>query len=63
MVIALCLLAGLAALLGMSSVALALLPTMGLGLAGLVVALGFGAVSLGAGLGAAVLAFGQERRA
>ena len=53
--IALCLLAGFAALAGLSSAAAVLL--LGLGLAGLVASLGFGVVALGAGLWAAVLAF------
>ncbi|WP_270935061.1 hypothetical protein [Falsiroseomonas oryzae] len=53
--ILLSLLAGFAALAGLSSAAAVLL--LGLGLTGLVAALGFGVVSLGAGLWAAVLAF------
>ena len=53
--IALCLVAGFSALAGLSSVVAVLL--LGLGLAGLVMALGFGVVALGAGLWAAVLAF------
>jgi hypothetical protein len=53
--IALCLLAGFAALAGLSSAAAVLI--FGLGLAGLAVALGCGIVALGAGLWAAVLAF------
>ena len=63
MLIALCLLAGFTALLGMSTVALALVPAAGMGLAGIGAAAGFGAVSLAAGLGAAVLALAKERRA
>lgn len=63
MLIALCILAAGSALLGMSTVALALVPAAGLGLLGLSAAAGFAIVSLGAGLGAAMLALGQERRA
>lgn len=55
MLIALCLLAGFAALAGLSSAAAVLL--LGLGMMGLVVALGCGVVALGAGLWAAALAF------
>lgn len=58
--IALCLLAGFAALAGLSSVVAVLL--LGLGASGLVAALGFGVVALGAGLGAAALAFGGPPR-
>ncbi|MBU8539331.1 hypothetical protein [Falsiroseomonas tokyonensis] len=61
MLLALCILAGSTALLGMASVALTLLPALGMGLAGLSAAAGFGLVSLAAGVGAAVLALGQER--
>jgi hypothetical protein len=63
MLIALCILATVSALLGMSTVALALVPTAGIGLTGLSAAAGFAVVSLGAGLAAAMLALGQERRA
>jgi hypothetical protein len=55
LLIALCLLAGFAALVGMSSVAAVLL--LGLGMAGLMVAAGAGALAMGAGVWAAVLAF------
>lgn len=55
--VALCMIAGFAALAGMSSVLAVLL--MGLGLSGLFAATGFGAVALVAGLWAAVLAFGR----
>jgi hypothetical protein len=61
--IALCLLAGFTALAGMSTVALALVPALGIGLLGIAAAAGFGVVSLGAGLGAAVLALARERDA
>ncbi|WP_439596405.1 hypothetical protein [Falsiroseomonas sp.] len=61
MMVALCILAGSTALLGMSSVALSLVPALGMGLAGLGAAAGFGLVSLVAGLAAALLALGQER--
>lgn len=63
MLIALCLLAGFTALAGMSTVALALVPALGFGLAAIVTAAGFGVVSLGAGLGAAVIALAKERAA
>jgi hypothetical protein len=53
--IALCLLAGFAALAGLSSAAAVLL--LGLGTIGLVASLGFGVVALGAAIWAAVLAF------
>jgi hypothetical protein len=53
--IALCLLAGFAALAGLSSAAAVLL--LGLGTAGLLASLGCGVVALGAALWAAVLAF------
>ena len=56
MLIALCLLAGFAALAGLSSAAAVLL--FGIGAPGLVAALGFGAVALGA----ALLAFGGPPR-
>jgi hypothetical protein len=56
LLIVLCLLAGFAALAGLSSAAAVLL--FGLGLMGLVAALGFGVVAVGAALWAAVLAFG-----
>ncbi len=59
MLIALCLLAGFAALAGLSSAAAVLL--LGLGMAGLIAALGFGVVALGAGLWAAFLAFAPSR--
>jgi hypothetical protein len=55
--IALCLLAGFAALAGLSSAVAVLV--FGLGVAGLAAALGCGPVALGAGLWAAVLAFGR----
>ena len=61
MLIVLCLLAGFAALAGLSTVAAVLL--FGIGLAGLLAALGFGVVALGAALWAAVLAFGAPPRA
>jgi hypothetical protein len=54
--ILLCLLAGFAALAGLSSAVAVLL--FGIGLAGMFAALGFGVVATGAGLWAAVLAFG-----
>ncbi len=54
--IVLCLLAGFAALAGLSSAVAVLL--FGLGVAGLLASLGFGVVALGASLGAAFLAFG-----
>lgn len=57
MLIALCLLAGFAALAGLSSAVAVLV--FGLGVAGLAAALGCGLVALGAGLWAAVLAFGR----
>jgi hypothetical protein len=57
--IALCLLAGFAALAGLSSVVAVLL--LGLGAAGLIASLGFGTVALGAGLWAAALAFTPPR--
>ena len=57
--IALCLLAGFAALAGLVSATAVLL--LGIGLAGLFAALGFGVVALGAGVWAAVLAFGAAR--
>ena len=63
MLIALCLIAGFTALAGMSTVALALVPAMGLGLVGIAAAAGFGVVSLGTGLGAAVIALSRERMA
>ncbi len=63
MLIVLCLVAGFTALAGMSTVALALVPAMGLGLAGIATAAGFGVVSLGAGLGAAMIALARERTA
>jgi hypothetical protein len=56
--IALCLLAGFAALAGLSSAAAVLL--LGLGSIGLAVSLGCGVVALGAGLWASVLAFAIE---
>jgi hypothetical protein len=59
--IALCLLAGFAALAGLASATAVLL--LGIGIAGLLAALGFGVVALGAGLWAAVLAFGAPRAA
>ena len=55
--VGLCLIAGFAALAGMSSVFAVLL--LGLGLSGLFAATGFGVVAVGAGLWAAVLAFGR----
>lgn len=58
MLIALCLLAGFAALAGLSSAAAVLL--LGLGLAGLIAATGFGVVALGASLWAAALAFATK---
>ncbi|MGK7864203.1 hypothetical protein [Falsiroseomonas sp. E2-1-a4] len=61
MLIILCVLAGVTALLGMFSVAVTLVPAMGLGLAGLTAAAGFSLVSLVAGLAAGVLALGQQR--
>ncbi|MGX9966780.1 hypothetical protein ACVFYP_25880 [Roseomonas sp. F4] len=61
MLIGLSLLAGIAALFAMASVALSLLPALGIGLAGLGAAAGFGLLSLVAGLGATGMALGQER--
>jgi hypothetical protein len=63
LLIVLCLVAGFTALAGMSTVALALVPAMGLGLAGIATAAGFGVVSLGTGLGAALIALSRERAA
>lgn len=61
MLMTLCTLAGATALLGMGSVAITLVPGLGLGLAGLLAAAGFSLVSLVAGVLAAMLALGQER--
>ena len=58
MLIVLCMIAGFAALAGMASVMAVLL--LGLGLHGLFAATGFGTVAMGAGLWAAVLAFGRQ---
>ena len=55
MLIVLCIVAGFAALAGLSSVAAVLL--LGLGIMGVSASLGFGVVALGAGLWAAALAF------
>jgi hypothetical protein len=55
MLIALCLVAGFSALAGMSSVVAVL--ALGLGLAGLFAATGFGVLALATGLWAAALAF------
>jgi hypothetical protein len=58
LLIVLCLLAGFAALAGLSSAAAVLL--FGLGVAGLLASLGFGVLALSASLGAAFLAFGSR---
>lgn len=61
MFVILCLVAGFAALAGMSSVLAALI--LGVGMLGLLSATGFGALALGAGLWAAFLAFARPASA
>ncbi|MGG5817663.1 hypothetical protein [Falsiroseomonas sp. HW251] len=61
MLIGLCLLAGFSAFAGLTSVVAVLL--LGLGAAGLLASLGFGAVALGCALWAAFLAFAAPRPA
>jgi hypothetical protein len=57
----LCLIAAFAALAGMAVVALALMPAAGMSALALLAAPALGMVSLGAGLGAAVMALGRGR--